>query len=126
MRLFLDTEFNEFLGPVISMALVPEVRSIPPFYESSGCENPGPWVAEHVMPIIGMGRPATQPSWKNHIVIVEGWYMRARKRSMRARARKAAWEEREMLMKIRFPGPWETVLVIKFEDKEQKCKENKQ
>ena len=52
MRLFLDTEFNEFQGPLISMALVPEARSIPPFYESLGCDNPGPWVAEHVMPII--------------------------------------------------------------------------
>lgn len=53
MRLFLDTEFNEFKGPLISMALVPEVRCLPPFYESLGCENPGPWVAEHVMPLIG-------------------------------------------------------------------------
>ena len=53
MRLFLDTEFNEFKGPLISMALVPEARHIQPFYESLGCENPGPWVAEHVMPIIG-------------------------------------------------------------------------
>lgn len=53
MRLFLDTEFNEFKGPLISMALVPEARSILPFYESLGCENPGEWVAEHVMPFIG-------------------------------------------------------------------------
>ena len=53
MRLFLDTEFNEFQGPLISMALFPEHRSILPFYESLGCENPGPWVAEHVMPFIG-------------------------------------------------------------------------
>ncbi len=50
MRLFLDTEFNEFRGPLISMALVPEAGLH--FYESLGCENPGPWVAEHVMPII--------------------------------------------------------------------------
>jgi hypothetical protein len=53
MRLFLDTEFNEFQGPLISMALFPEVRSVTPFYESLGCKNPGPWVAVHVMPIIG-------------------------------------------------------------------------
>lgn len=53
MRLFLDTEFNEFKGPLISMALFPEDRKATPFYESLGCDNPGPWVAEHVMPIIG-------------------------------------------------------------------------
>jgi hypothetical protein len=53
MRLFIDTEFNEFKGPLISMALFPEDRNITPFYESLGCENPGSWVAEHVMPVIG-------------------------------------------------------------------------
>ncbi len=53
MRLFLDTEFNEFKGPLISMALLPEDRSRAPFYESLGCDDPGPWVAAHVMPIIG-------------------------------------------------------------------------
>lgn len=52
MRLFLDTEFNEFKGPLISMALFPEDRNRAPFYESLGCDNPGPWVADHVMPII--------------------------------------------------------------------------
>lgn len=52
MNLFLDTEFNGFNGPLISMALVPESAYLPPFYESLGCENPEPWVAEHVMPIL--------------------------------------------------------------------------
>jgi hypothetical protein len=52
MRLFLDTEFNEFLGPLISMALVPESHNHARFYRSLGCANPGPWVAEHVMPFI--------------------------------------------------------------------------
>ena len=52
MRLFLDTEFNEFKGPLISMALVPEDPCRDSFYESLGCENPGPWVAVNVMPII--------------------------------------------------------------------------
>ena len=53
MRLFLDTEFNEFQGPLISMALFPEDRNRDPFYESLGCDAPGPWVAIHVMPVIG-------------------------------------------------------------------------
>ncbi len=50
-RIWIDTEFNEFQGPLISMALVAEDGS--EFYESIGCDNPGPWVAQHVMPIIG-------------------------------------------------------------------------
>jgi hypothetical protein len=50
MNLFIDTEFNEFRGALISMALVDELGR--EFYESVGCENPGSWVAENVMPII--------------------------------------------------------------------------
>lgn len=53
MRLFLDTEFNQLRGELISMALVSEdgksewyeVRAIP--------ERPGEWVAEHVLPKLG-------------------------------------------------------------------------
>lgn len=52
MRLFIDTEFNEYKGELISIALVDENGE--EFYQSVGCENPGSWVAEHVMPIIGI------------------------------------------------------------------------
>jgi hypothetical protein len=49
--IFLDTEFNGFHGSRISMALVPEAgRS---FYEALHCDDPCPWVAQNVMPIIG-------------------------------------------------------------------------
>lgn len=51
MRIWIDTEFNEFKGALISMALVAEDGR--EFYESLGCKNPGPWVAVNVMPIIG-------------------------------------------------------------------------
>ena len=51
MNIYIDTEFNEFQGELISMALVAE--SGPEFYEVLPCENPGPWVAENVMPILG-------------------------------------------------------------------------
>jgi len=51
MKIWIDCEFNEFKGELISMALVDENGR--EFYESLGCQNPGPWVAEHVMPIIG-------------------------------------------------------------------------
>ena len=52
MKLFLDCEFNEFKGDLISMALVSEDGNHE-WYEVVPCENPGPWVKEHVMPILG-------------------------------------------------------------------------
>lgn len=51
MRFYIDTEFNEYSGQLISMALVGEDGS--EWYEVLPCRNPGPWVAEHVMPILG-------------------------------------------------------------------------
>lgn len=53
MKLYLDCEFNEFKGALISMALVDENGR--EWYEVVPCEKPGPWVAEHVMPILGRG-----------------------------------------------------------------------
>lgn len=50
MRLFIDCEFNEFKGDLISMAIVAENGE--EFYEVLDCPNPGPWVKEHVMPIL--------------------------------------------------------------------------
>jgi hypothetical protein len=50
IKIFIDTEFNEFQGDLISMALVTE--SGYEFYEVLECKNPGPWVTEHVMPIL--------------------------------------------------------------------------
>lgn len=52
MKIWIDTEFNEYQGDLISMALIDE--SGREFYRSVGCDNPGSWVAEHVMPIIGI------------------------------------------------------------------------
>lgn len=51
MKVYIDTEFNEFKGDLISMALVAEDGQ--EFYEVLECKNPGPWVAEHVMPVLG-------------------------------------------------------------------------
>lgn len=50
MKLYLDCEYNDFRGPLISMGIVTEDGRT--FYASVGCENPSPWVAEHVMPVI--------------------------------------------------------------------------
>ena len=51
MKFFVDTEFNDFRGALISMALVAEDGS--EWYEALPCDNPRPWVAQNVMPIIG-------------------------------------------------------------------------
>lgn len=53
MKLFIDCEFNSYLGDLISLALVPEDNKSDCFYEVLPCANPHPWVAEHVMPITG-------------------------------------------------------------------------
>lgn len=50
MRIWIDTEFNEFKGELISMALVAEDGR--EWYEVTYCENPGDWVAKNVMPIL--------------------------------------------------------------------------
>lgn len=50
--MWIDCEFNSFEGELISLALVAEDGS--EFYSSLGCDEPHPWVAEHVMPIIGI------------------------------------------------------------------------
>ncbi|WPG35354.1 hypothetical protein [Variovorax sp. EBFNA2] len=51
MKLWIDTEFNEFQGALISLALVDEVGR--EFYEVLECPEPGAWVAANVMPILG-------------------------------------------------------------------------
>jgi hypothetical protein len=49
-NLYIDTEFNDFRGELISMAIVSERGD--EFYEVLECKEPSPWVAEHVMPIL--------------------------------------------------------------------------
>lgn len=49
-RLFIDCEFNEFKGDLISMGIVAEDGR--EFYEVTHCDQPGAWVAQHVMPIL--------------------------------------------------------------------------
>lgn len=52
MRLFIDCEWNEFGGDLISMALVPESMRYTYFYAVLPCLHPGEWVAEHVIPVM--------------------------------------------------------------------------
>lgn len=51
MRYFLDTEFNEFGGDLISLALVNEAGDRE-LYVATHCEVPGEWVKENVLPIV--------------------------------------------------------------------------
>lgn len=50
MRIWIDCEFNEFKGDLISMALVAEDGR--EWYRVLPCPSPGAWVAEHVMPLL--------------------------------------------------------------------------
>jgi hypothetical protein len=52
MRIWIDTEFNEFRGALMSMTVIDEAGR--EFYRSFGWRNPGAWVSQHVMPIIGI------------------------------------------------------------------------
>jgi len=51
VNIFIDCEWNEFGGDLISMALCSEEGE--EFYEVLPCDNPGEWVSENVMPILG-------------------------------------------------------------------------
>ena len=50
MRIWLDTEFNGFCGPLISLALVDENGR--EWYEVLRCVEPAPWVKENVIPAL--------------------------------------------------------------------------
>ena len=50
MNLWIDTEFNEYKGELISLALVAEDGR--EWYGVRYCDAPGWWVAEHVMPYL--------------------------------------------------------------------------
>jgi hypothetical protein len=49
-RYFLDTEFNEFGGDLISLALVGEDGH--ELYVATECEKPSAWVKDNVIPIL--------------------------------------------------------------------------
>lgn len=51
MRMWIDTEFNEYRGALISLALVAENGA--EWYGVRYCDDPGWWVSEHVMPRLG-------------------------------------------------------------------------
>ena len=50
MKMWIDTEFNEYKGALISLALVAEDGR--EWYGVRFCDDPGWWVGEHVMPFL--------------------------------------------------------------------------
>ena len=58
MKIFIDCEYNDFRGDLISMALVSEDGQ--EWYEVLECTNPSPWVAANVMP--HLGKPSIAPA----------------------------------------------------------------
>tara|TARA_R110000851_G_scaffold293292_1_gene447853 strand:+ start:58 stop:471 length:414 start_codon:yes stop_codon:yes gene_type:complete len=51
MDIYIDCEWNSFGGDLISMALCAH-KGPADFYEVLKCDNPHPWVAEHVIPVL--------------------------------------------------------------------------
>jgi hypothetical protein len=67
MRLFLDTEFNGFMGGLMSMALVPEDDSVLKFYKELEMKDQlDPWVKEHVVPFLD-GKPLSRSEFQNSL-----------------------------------------------------------
>jgi len=69
MNLYIDCEYNDFQGPLISMALVAEDGR--EWYGVLPCPHPSPWVAEHVIPILGQ-KPESMESFQ---IRLEGWLL---------------------------------------------------
>jgi hypothetical protein len=55
-RIWIDCEWNDWKGDLISMALVAEDGG--EWYQVLECKSPSPWVAEHVIPKLGK-KPVT-------------------------------------------------------------------
>lgn len=66
MRIWIDCEFNEFKGDLISLALVAEDGR--EWYRVLPCPNPGAWVAEHVMPLLGE-KPVERPEFSRSLQV---------------------------------------------------------
>jgi len=50
MMIYIDCEWNDYRGDLISMALVSQDGD--EFYEVLGCDNPTDWVKHNVMPVL--------------------------------------------------------------------------
>ena len=66
MKLWIDTEFNEYRGALISMALVAEDGR--EWYGVRFCDDPGWWVLEHVMPVLEI-EPKRDSTLRNELSV---------------------------------------------------------
>lgn len=66
MNLYIDCEFNGYQGELISMALVDATGRH--WYESLGCVNPVPWVAENVIPVLNISPPVSRIEMRRSLV----------------------------------------------------------
>lgn len=71
-EIYIDTEFNGFNGELISMALVSTNAN--EFYEVLACDNPTPWVAEHVIPFLEK-EPVTKEVFQTKLM----WFLHLHK-----------------------------------------------
>lgn len=51
MNIYIVTEFNDFGGELISLGMVDETGR--DFYAVLNCQDPSPWVAANVIPVLG-------------------------------------------------------------------------
>jgi hypothetical protein len=74
LRIYLDTEFNGFRGALISLALVAENGR--EWYECmESADRYEPWVAEHVIPILGK-QPVSRQEFRASFVKFIEWFDR--------------------------------------------------
>lgn len=74
--LYLDTEFNEFGGSLISLALV-SYDGASEFYEVVPCYAPKPWVKQNVMPVLNQA-PIEYRSMQERLAAFLGQFDRVR------------------------------------------------
>ena len=65
MNLWIDCEWNDYRGDLISMALVS--RADDQWYQVLPCESPTPWVQQHVIPVLGAKEPITLPEMQESL-----------------------------------------------------------
>jgi hypothetical protein len=71
MKLFIDCEFNDSGGNLISMAIVAEDGA--EFYEVLACDDPTPWVSQNVMPVLNKD-PIPEYLFKTKLSGFLNWY----------------------------------------------------
>lgn len=64
INLYLDCEYNDFKGELISMALVGEDGR--EWYEVLGCDKPSEWVRANVMPVLNQ-EPVTREEMQSSL-----------------------------------------------------------